>query len=92
MLDLRLAGAGPPIGDVLGQGAVEQDRFLLHDAICDLSDACLASAMSCPSIRMRPWFTSYSRWISLTKVVLPDPEWPTRPTRSPGQIDTEKSR
>src|SRR6185437_7215341 len=31
LLDRRHAGAGPAIGDVLGQRAVKQDRLLLHD-------------------------------------------------------------
>ncbi|MOA32079.1 hypothetical protein D3C78_1532690 [compost metagenome] len=39
---------------------------------------------------MRPSFTSYRRWISLMNVVLPEPEWPTRPTRSPGAMRAEK--
>ncbi|CFW32559.1 Uncharacterised protein [Bordetella pertussis] len=56
------------------------------------SDACRTAAMSCPSMVMRPPSTSYRRWISLMNVVLPEPEWPTRPTRSPGAMRTEKSR
>ncbi|CFP60296.1 Uncharacterised protein [Bordetella pertussis] len=28
----------------------------------------------------------------MMNVVLPEPEWPTRPTRSPGAMRTEKSR
>ncbi|MNJ58811.1 hypothetical protein D3C77_544640 [compost metagenome] len=54
------------------------------------SDACFTWAMSCPSMVMRPPFTSYRRWISLMNVVLPEPEWPTRPTRSPGAMRAEK--
>jgi hypothetical protein len=61
-------------------------------AICDRSDVWVTAAMSWPSIRMRPAVTSCSRCTSLTKVVLPEPEWPTSPTRSPAAIASEKSR
>src|SRR5512146_769341 len=51
-------------------------------AICDRSEAWACCAMSWPSIRMRPPWMSCSRWISFTKVVLPEPESPTSPTCS----------
>ena len=47
LLDLRLRGPRPAIGDVLGQRAVKQDRLLLHDG--DLrcaANACVAAAIS----------------------------------------------
>ena len=48
------------------------------------------AAMSRPSTRMRPASRSNWRCSSLTKVVLPAPEAPTRPMRSPGRIVSEK--
>ena len=88
VLDLGLRRAGPAVGDVLGQRAVEQDGLLLHDRDLTAQRACCAWAMSCPSIRMRPSLTSYRRWISLMSVVLPE-QWPTSPTRSPGAMRAE---
>ena len=60
-------------------------------AICARKDACVTLAMSWPSIRMRPPFTSCSRWISFTNVVLPEPDRPTRPTFSPAPMVTLSS-
>ena len=51
-------------------------------AICERNEACVACATFWPSIRIRPSDTSYSRWISFTNVVLPEPERPTSPMRS----------
>lgn len=45
--------------------------------------SCGACATSYPSIVNWLASTSYSRWISFTKLVFPDPDDPTGPTRSP---------
>ena len=58
-IDLGLRGAGPPVGDVLGERAVEQHRLLLHDGDLPRAGyACVTSRMSWPSIRMWPASTS----------------------------------
>ena len=42
--------------------------------------------MSCPSMAILPSTTSTKRKTKLVIVDLPAPEWPTKPTRSPGFI------
>src|SRR6266545_2594152 len=56
-------------------------------AICARRLACVTPAMSWPSIRMRPPFTSCSRWMSLTNVVLREPDQPDLLARADGDAE-----
>ena len=47
--------------------------------------------MFLPSISTRPELTSRKRWSIESTVDLPEPERPTKPTRSPGSMRKLKS-
>ena len=56
------------------------------------SESWVTARMSWPSMRMAPPSVSKKRKARLTRVDLPAPERPTRPTFSPGRMVRETSR
>jgi hypothetical protein len=56
--DLGARGVGLAVGDVLGNGAEEQEGFLQHQADVRRYSATGSERMSTPSIRMAPSVTS----------------------------------
>ena len=77
----------PPVADVLGDRPAEQRRLLGHEADAlaqaghrHVADVRRHRSGSCPSV------TSHRRGMSPTRVVLPDPDGPTRARVSPAPM------
>ena len=73
-ISLARRPAGPRVGDVLGDGGGEQERVVADDRDGVAQRARRStSRTSAPSISTAPSLGSYSRGISATRLVLPEP-------------------
>ena len=93
---LVLGRVRPRVGDVLAERRREQERVVRHHRhLAAQRRRARASRTSTPSTSTEPCSTSYSRGISITSVVLPEPVGPTSATVRPGlhvEVDVPQHR
>ena len=83
--DLLLGRVGPREGDVLADGAVEQERVLQHHAeLRAVAESRRTVERSTPSTRTVPSVGAWNAAIRLMMVDLPEPDGPTSAVTVPG--------